>query len=139
MDNIEQQIQNEIEYLKENENVIDLEELIVQGADARVPIIIDYPMADGTTKKVTAKIRPLTNIEAGNVTRVGLQNKNTTPFVEILKKTLYTKNDDEFPVELIEKMPSGVVEAIGKEVMKISGIKTNEEDNVKIAKELMGF
>ena len=125
-----------------NEDVFDLESLITDGADARVPVRISFPKyeKDGTMRTVQAGalIRPLTNIEWNNAIK---RNRNdytnkTTDEIELLKKALYNTNEEQMPAEIVELIPAGVVSELVKEVARISGIDI--EENLRLAKK-MGF
>ena len=131
----------EIEMLSQDTELFDLESLITDGKDAKIPIEITFPKPDGTGEvKATAMIRPLTNIEVNNATRLGLnKNIDTTYELELLRTGLYTSKGEQFPDELINKIPSGVVNELAKEISRVSGIQINNEENMKLAKEMMGF
>ena len=131
-------MEEEIEKLSHDAELFDLESLITDGKDAKIPIEITFPKPDGTGEvKATAMIRPLTNIE---VNRLGLnKNIDTTYELELLRTGLYTSKGEQFPDELINKIPSGVVNELAKEISRVSGIQINNEENMKLAKEMMGF
>lgn len=123
---------------QEEEEIFELETLITDGADARIPVIISYPRPDGRIVKGAVLIRPLTNLEWNNAVR--FQRKpgdTTTNEVELLKLALYTKDGKQFPPELVEKLPNGVVLELVKEVSKASGI--DWEENIRLAQKMMGF
>ena len=123
---------------QEEEEIFELETLITDGADARIPVIISYPRPDGRIVKGAVLIRPLTNVEWNNAVR--FQRKpgdTTTNEVELLKLALYTKDGKQFPPQLVEKLPNGVVLELVKEVSKASGI--DWEENIRLAQKMMGF
>ena len=139
MANVDELLQKEIESLSADEEIFDLESLITDGVDAKVPIVISFPK-HGETVKAGAMIRPLSIVEWNNATRLNRRpNENTTNELELVKKALYTKNGDKFPDELIDKFPTGVVVALVKEIARISGVELNSKENIQMAKELMGF
>ena len=124
--------------LSEEEEIFNLESLITDGADARVPIEIKFPTKTGT-KRAAAMIRPLTNVEWNNAIRIARKNFTTTNEIELLKIALYTKDGEPFPKELVEKIPNGVVIKLVQTLSEISGIEITEE-NMKMAKEMLkGF
>lgn len=124
--------------LSEEEEIFNLESLITDGADARIPIEIDFPTKNGK-KKAAAMIRPLTNVEWNNALRIARKNFKTTNEIELLKMALYTKEGEPFPKELVEKLPNGVVMKLVQTLGEISGIEVTEE-NMKMAKEMLaGF
>ena len=137
MEDISKLKEKELESLSEEE-IFNLESLIVDGADAKIPITIKFPRADGSMVKAAAMIRPLTNIEWNNCIRLNrTPNDKTTNEVELLKKALYTKEGDQFPPHLVEKLPNGVVLELVNKLAKIRGV--NVEENMKMAKVMMGF
>lgn len=123
---------------QEEEEIFELETLITDGADARIPVIISYPRPDGRIVKGAVLIRPLTNVEWNNAVRFQRKpDDTTTNEVELLKLALYTKDGKQFPPELVEKLPNGVVLELVKEVSKASGI--DWEENIRLAQKMMGF
>ena len=130
-------IDEEIEKLSQEEELFDLETLIIEGSNALYPIVFDYPTPSGD-KKVTAKIRPLTSSEIQNAALAS--RKTGESYAElVLKKGLYTKDEKQFPPELISKMAGGVVAEISNKISEISGIKIDEEETNRLVGELMGF
>ena len=128
----------ELMKLSEEEEIFNLESLITDGADARIPIEIDFPTKQGK-KKAAAMLRPLTNLEWNNAARKSRKNHTTTNEVELLKTALYTKDGEPFPKELVEKLPNGVVIKLVQILGEISGIEVTKE-NIKMAKEMLeGF
>ena len=134
------QEQEEIEKLTENEQVFELDQLITDGAEAKIPITISYPQPNGEIVKAGAMIKPLTNVEWNNATRLKRKdNDTTTNEIELVKKALYTKDGEKFPPELVPKLPNGVIMELMKEVARVSGVELNNKENLKLVKELMGF
>ena len=124
--------------LSEEEEIFNLESLITDGADARVPIEIKFPTKTGT-KRAAAMIRPLTNVEWNNAIRIARKNFTTTNEIELLKIALYTKDGEPFPKKKKKKIPNGVVIKLVQTLSEISGIEITEE-NMKMAKEMLkGF
>lgn len=143
MTNVEELREKELESLSKQEHdtdeeeIFDLETLITDGEDARIPVIVKFPK-NGKTVKAAALIRPLTNVEWNNCVRIKRKpSENTTNEVEVLKKALYTKDGKQFPPKIIENMPAGVALELMNEVSRISGIDT--EKNMKMAKDMVGF
>lgn len=130
----------EIASLENDEEILDLESLILDGEAAHVPIIIEYPKGDRKVK-AAAMIKPVTSAEFTNSARLSMgKNKVMTNMsLELCKRGLLTKNGDKFPVEAIEKLPAGVVENIAKKIADISGVSQDEEEIKKMFKELVGF
>lgn len=115
-----------------------LQSLILDGAKARIPIIIDYPKEDGTTEELALKIRPITDVEFSNAMRL-FRDTGTSFRIECLKKALYTKDDKQLPASLVQAMHSGVIAALYDKLSEISGIKANREDQQALVDEMLGF
>ena len=129
----------ELNRLNNNDDeIFDLESLITDGADARFPITIQFPKGDGHVK-AAAMIRPVTSVELNNITRKSRGNQVSNFGVELLKLALYTKDGKEFPVELLDKIPAGVVTELCNKVYEISGITIDKDENLKLARQMMGF
>ena len=129
----------ELNRLNNNDDeIFDLESLITDGADARFPITIQFPKGDEHVQ-AAAMIRPLTSVELNNITRKARGNQVSNFGVELLKLALYTKDGKEFPVELLDKIPAGVVTELCNHIYKISGITIDKDENLKLARQMMGF
>ena len=130
----------EIELLIEDEEIYDLETLITGGTDVKIPITISYPKEDGRKVKAAAMIRPVTATEWNNAVRKGMnQNMLSSPDVELLKKALYTKKGEAFPVELIEALPAGVVTALARMVADVSGVEFDKDAAENAIRKMAGF
>ena len=116
-----------------NEELFDLETLITEGTDAYIPLKFVYPNTD---KTVGVYVKPLTTQEFVDATR-GRENI----FVNVLGIALFNKDKQPFPVPVIEKLPAGVVMELYKKIAEISGIPTEDKDNVsqEMVDKLMGF
>ena len=124
----------EMEDLNQDYELFDLESLITDGVNAKVPVEIQY-----NGKTFGAILKPLTNYEWNNALRKGSRNNKTTSEIELLKLGLFTKDDKEFSPDLVEKLPAGVITELSKELARISGIHIDSEQNIRIVKEMMGF
>lgn len=129
--------EEEIENLSQEEELYDLETLILDGVDAKIPIIIDFPTKDGI-KKVGAMIKPLTAVEWNNAVRLSQKIKDSTSELEIVKLGLFDKNGEPFNYDLLLKMPNGVVKDIFYQIADISGVKFTEQE-IGILENIMGF
>lgn len=141
MTNVDKLKKDELIALSDEEEIFDLESLITDGADAKIPIVLKYPK-NGKTVKAGALIRPLTNVEWNNATRISRSGNNaskTTNEVELVKQALYTRKGEPFPPKLVEDMPNGVVMELVNQIAVISGVELNSEENIRLAKEIMGF
>ena len=129
--------EEEIENLSQEEELYDLETLILDCVDAKIPIIIDFPTKDGI-KKVGAMIKPLTAVEWNNAVRLSQKIKDSTSELEIVKLGLFDKNGEPFNYDLLLKMPNGVVKDIFYQIADISGVKFTEQE-IGILENIMGF
>lgn len=139
--NIEELKQEEIEQIQ-NEDVMELEQLIIQGSEATIPIVIDYPIFKGDHVEyveVGAFIKPLTNKQSTIAYAKGIRSASSTPNIELVKIALYDKNMEHLKPELVEKMPSGIIDAITKQVMDVSGIKIDKDEQADLVRRLMDF
>ena len=94
-----------------------LEDLILLGEDKLIDILIEYPTENGKVK-AKAKIKQLTMKELKNI---NLQNITAETSVQILEKALFKQDGTPFSKDLILALPMGVVNALGNEIMRISG------------------
>lgn len=125
--------------VKKDEEIelFNLEDLIIQGKDSKIPITIEFPI-NGEVKKAEALIRPLTSSEWNNCVRQSMGFKNNINYL-ITKYGLMTKDGEQFPEKLLKYAPSGVIEEIGNQISIISGFNRNDEDNKELVRDLMGF
>ena len=134
--------EEELNHLSEEEEVFDLERLIVDGADARIPIEIDFPIyKDGelTYKKYGVLVKPLKSAELSNATQIGLRDKSSDVNTEIVKLGLCKKTGEPYPPGFVEKLPAGVVNKLCEKICEVSGIRQDKERNDELVRELMGF
>ena len=140
MSNVEELQANEIALLSEEEELLDLETLINDGAKAKIPITVKFPL-NGELVNAGAFIKPITITELNNIVRLmqGKKSSLSNIYIEILKIGLLTKNQEPFPKELIEQLPAGVAEEIGRHIFRVSGISPKQEGAEELAKRLLGF
>lgn len=145
MTNIEELQEKELEELNNTEiDLNELENLILEGTDYKVPVLIEYPIYDENTGemrtiKYTAKLRPVTSTEVNNARRSVGKIKGTSFEVELLKRALYTKEDTLFKPSVISAMKAGVINNLVETLLDISGIKIDKDEQEAYARELMGF
>lgn len=137
MTDIEKLKEEELENLTQEEELYDLESLILDGVDSKIPIIIDFPTKDGV-KKVGAMIKPLTAVEWNNAIRLANKLKDSTNELEIVKLGLFDKKGEPFNYDLLLKLPNGVVKDVFYKISDISGVKFTEQE-IGILENLMGF
>lgn len=104
--------------INKDEELFDLETLITEGADAQIPIEIEFPNG----KKAAAKIRPITTAEFRSISS---STNNAEVVIQCLELGLLTKEGNPIPHELIEIIPMGVTERISEKICEISGIDLN--------------
>ena len=122
----------ELEFNDEDE-FFDLETLITEGTDAKVPITIEFPNG----KKAKALIRP---VLAEDLKITGFNFDN--PFAvmtEILKIALLNSNGEPLPAKLVDGLPAGLPIRIATQIFEISGIETNPENAEQMRADLESF
>ena len=109
----------------------DLETLITEGVDARVPIEVEFPNG----KKAQALIKPISTGEFQSI-----YNGNAAELlINVLSHSLMTKEGKSLSPTLIGAMPVGLPAKIVEKIFEISGIETNPEDAEKLKEELELF
>lgn len=122
MVNVKKLKEEELNQLNKKENVVweedevSLEELILLGENKKIPIHIEYPLPDGTTKKAKAFVKQLTMKEIEGI-KVEDVNNST-----ILQMALFKSNGDPFTPTLIKSLPIGVVNALLSKIFEVSGV-----------------
>lgn len=129
---------------KQELDLNELENLIIAGTEYKIPVLIEYPYFNEETGEMeyaeyTAKLRPVTNTEVNNARRSVSKIKDTTFENELLKRALYTKDDELFKPAIIFAMKAGVINSLVEKLLDISGIKLDEDEQKAYARELMGF
>ena len=145
MTNIDELQEKELNELNNTEiDINELENRILAGTEYKVPVLIEYSYYDENSgemriAKYTAKLRPLTPSEVNNARRSASKIKGTSFEVELLKRTLYTKEDNLFKPSVISAMKAGVINNLVETLLDISDIKVDKEEQEAYARELMGF
>ena len=117
--------------IKQDEELFDLETLITEGVDARVPIEIEFPNG----KKAQATIRPISTGEFQTIYTRDTSNL----LVNVLEAGLMNKDGEPLPRNLLEAMPIGLPAKITQQIFEISGIETDPEDAEALKDELELF
>lgn len=123
---------DELKFSQEEE-YYDLETLITEGTDAKVPITIEFPNG----KKAKALIKPVL-AEDLKIIVFNLDN----PFAvmtEVLKISLLNSNGEQLPERLVDELPAGLPIKIVQQIFEISGIETNPEDAEQLKDDLESF
>ena len=117
--------------IKQDEELFDLETLITEGVEARVPILLEFPNG----KKAEALIRPISTGEFQTIYARDASNL----LVNVLEAGLMNKAGEPLQRSLIEAMPLGLPVKITQQIFEISGIETNAEDAEGLKDELELF
>ena len=117
--------------IKQDEELFDLETLITDGVDARVPITIEFPNG----KKAQAMIKPISTGEFQTIYTRDTSNL----LVNVLEAGLMNKDGEPLPRNLLEAMPIGLPAKITQQIFEISGIETDPEDAEALKDELELF
>ena len=122
---------DELKIAENKEEYFDLETLITEGVESRVPIEIEFPNG----KKAQAMIRPISTGEFQTI-----YNGNAAELlVNVLSHSLMNKNGEPLSSALIEAMPVGLPAKIVEQIFEISGIETNPEDADRLKEKLELF
>lgn len=116
---------NELEHLSHEEEVFELDTLITQGVNAKIPVSFKYPNTD---KTVGVMIRPLSTEEYKLAVKKA-KNLKKNYLIELLKSSLFNTEGEPFPVEVIKELPFGVVTYLASMVNKISGMDLLKNDD----------
>lgn len=113
-----------VDKLKEEERVqlieeMNLEDLIILGADKKIPLIVEYPNIDGTKTAAKLFCKQLTLRELENV---NTSSNNLQDILPVLRKTLFKQNGDNFSKPELMEMPIGVLKALMIKIFELSGM-----------------
>ena len=122
---------------------LDLESLIVDGANARIPIEVEFPIyhEDGTLTYETrgAVIKPLKSHELTNASQIGLRLDDSDVNTEIVKAGLCRKDGSAYPPGVVESFPAGVISALANKILDVSGVKPDKKAAEEYMKMIAGF
>ena len=126
MTNVDELKKEELEQLATVEHEeVSLEDLLVLGAEKRIPIHITFPNPDGETKSnAKALIKQLTLKELDSLK---INSDVASSNMSILQKALFKQNGDTFSRKELEVLPLGVVNTIATKILKVSGVDINEQ------------
>ena len=113
-----------VDKLKEEELVqlgeeMNLEDLIILGADKKIPLVIEYPNLDGTKTAAKLFCKQLTLRELENV---NTSSNNLQDILPVLRKTLFKQNGDNFSKPELMELPIGVLKALLVKIFELSGM-----------------
>lgn len=135
---VEKEKQKELEHLQQEDEIFELDQIITEGTNAKIPFTFIYP---NTTKKVGVLIRPLSTNEYQNAILKSKRLKNNL-LIELAKLGVYKLDESKFPEDLLLELPAGVITKITNEINRISGVElmgTTEDAQQQIFDDLMGF
>lgn len=116
-----------------DDEYFDLETLITEGTEAKIPIIIEFPNG----KKAKALIKP---ILAEDLKTVNFDfDKPFEVIAEILKMCLFNSKGEQLSEKFINGLPAGLPMEIGMEIFKISGIEINPNKSGQLKEDLQSF
>ena len=123
--------------INETKKIIDLETAITEGNKALIPYEFPYPNTDLI---VEVLLKPLTNPELNRALQLAKLN-DTTVDIEMLHYSLFNTNETGFSMELLEKLPAGVVNDLSFKIAEISGIDIEKtlEKSRPVLDDLEGF
>lgn len=112
--------------------IMKLENLIKKGGDYTEEVTVRLQ-----GQKFQAKIRALTSTEWNDCTTSFLKTNDSLELL-IVHKGLLQDNGEQYPFELLEKLPAGWIHEIYEKIELISGQKKQKLDGEQL-KQLMGF
>ena len=113
--------------IEQDDELFDLETLITEGADAIIPITIEFP--DG--KCAAAKIKPISTAQFRSLYTAD----KAELIVNLLEIGLLNKKGEPLSRGLIEAMPLGVTARISEQICTVSGLELKPENRIS-AKDL---
>lgn len=113
--------------INQTDELFDLEALITEGADAIIPITIEFPNG----KCAAAKIKPVSTAQFRSL----YTEDKAELIVNLLEISLLNKEGGHLSRSLIESMPLGVSSRISEQICVVSGLELKPEDKVS-AKDL---
>lgn len=135
---VEKEKQKELEHLQQEDEIFELDQIITEGVNAKIPFTFLYP---NTNKKVGVKVRPLSTNEYQNAILTS-KRLNTNFLIELARLGVYKMDETKFPDDLLNELPAGVITKITNEINRISGVDLvdgSEEVQQQIFDDLMGF
>lgn len=117
------------EKIKLQNEEVNLEDLIILGADKKIPILIEYPSVEGeiVNAKVLVKQLTIKEIEDFKLT----DTNNLTEVLDVLTKTIFKNNGKTFTFEELSYLPVGVLKALFEKIFELSGIDINDQNKIK--------
>ena len=135
---VEDEKQKELEHLQKEDEIFELDQVITEGIEAKIPFTFIYP---NTNKKVGVLVRPLSTNEYQSAVLKSKRLK-TNFLIELAKLGLYKMDESRFANDFIEGLPAGVITKVTNEINRISGVDLvddSPEVQQQIFDDLMGF
>lgn len=135
---VEEERQKEIAHLQQEDEIFELDQVITEGVNAKIPFSFIYP---NTTKKVGVLVRPLSTNEYQKAILTS-KRLNTNFLIELARLGVCKMDESKFPDEILEDLPAGVITKITNEINRISGVDLvdgSEEAQQQLLEDLMGF
>lgn len=124
------------EEIKENVKINTIESLITAGIENIIPATVSY-----LGEEYAVDIKPLSSNQMNQINSNFLRNKqNLNISIQICLKGMVKADGGNFTEEELLRLPSGVVDAIAKEIGIVSGT-VNEDDpqQQELIREMLGF
>lgn len=124
------------EEIKENIGINTIESLITAGIENIIPATVSY-----LGEEYAVDIKPLSSNQMNQINSKFLRNKqNLNISIQICLKGMVKADGGNFTEEELLRLPSGVVDAIAKEIGIVSGT-VNEDDpqQQELIREMLGF
>lgn len=135
---VEKEKQKELEHLQQEDEIFELDQIISEGTNAKIPFTFIYPNSD---KKVGVLVRPLSANEFGKAF-MNSKRLKTNFLLELARLGVCKMDESKFPDELLEELPAGVITKITNEINRISGVDlvdNSGEAQQQLFDDLMGF
>ena len=134
----EKEKQKELEHLQQEDEIFELDQVITEGTNAKIPFTFVYP---NTNKKVGVLVRPLSTNEYQNAI-LSSKRLKTNLLIELAKLGVYKLDESKFPEDILMELPAGVITKITNEINRLSGVElmnVPEDTQQQIFDDLMGF
>lgn len=116
----------------------DLEfETLINSCDEILPRPIQYfDVKKGKKVKANVYVKPISHAKHTSLQNLVSKSKNKSIVDEVVKRQLFDSNQIQVKPETIQKLPSGLIEAIYEEIRIISGLFRDKGQEL-IARELV--
>lgn len=115
--------------IKMLQDEVNLEDLIVLGADKKIPILIEYPNAEGNIVKARVLVKQLTLKELDDF-KVS-KSDDLKQITTVLTKTLFKHDGTNFTINELSYLPIGVLKGLFEKIFELSGLDINQQEDIK--------